>query len=210
MSSYSVRVKICGVTSVASAVQAAEAGADALGLVFYESSVRHLANLALAREIALAVGPFVTLVGLFVDPEPSYVEQVITEVPLGLLQFHGDETADFCDQFRRPYIKALRMRPSVDVLANMAKYPAAQGILLDAYQPGVPGGTGETFDWDRVPSGTAKPVVLAGGLTAKNVSDAVARVAPWAVDVSGGVECSAGQKAPDLVSEFIRRAKGSN
>lgn len=204
-----VRVKICGITDVANASQAAAAGADAIGMVFYRGSSRHLADLRLAREIALAVGPFVTVVGLFVDAAESYVNDVLSQVPLGMLQFHGSETNADCNRYRRPFLKALRMKPGLDAVTAIAEYPDASGILLDAYRPGIPGGTGETFDWSRVPRVTHKALVLAGGLNPNNVSAAIESVQPWAVDVSGGVEQSPGVKCPDLVARFVRSAKAT-
>lgn len=203
------RVKICGITTASAALQAAQAGADALGLNFYPASPRYLADLQLAREIALAAGPFVTVVGLFVDPEPHEVQRVLEEVPLGLLQFHGEEDDAFCTQFHRPYIKALRMKPNWDVNQAFSAYPNTSGLLLDAYCAQRPGGTGETFDWARVPKKAPKPIVLAGGLTPVNVAQAIAQVQPWAVDVSGGVESQQGIKDPTLVTQFIERAKGT-
>lgn len=202
-----IRVKICGITTVAAARHAATAGADAIGLVFFAKSPRHLSDLELARDIALSAGPFVTVVGLFVDPTPDYVDEVLNRVPLGMLQFHGRESDEQCSRFRRPYLKALRMKPELDVAGAIAQYPNASGVLLDAYRPGVPGGTGETFDWSRIPTSTSKPLVLAGGLNTANVAAAVASVKPWAVDVSGGVEQSQGVKCPDLVRQFVCAAK---
>ncbi len=184
--------------------QAAAVGADAIGLVFYEPSPRNLSDLETARAIALAVGPFITVTGLFVNPSASFVDQVLARVPLGALQFHGDEDAAFCARFSRPYIKALRMKPDLDPSLEMAQYPGATGILLDAYRPGIPGGTGETFDWTRVPKETSRPVILAGGLAPDNVTHAIAISAPWAVDVSGGVERAPGIKDPQKVIDFIR------
>lgn len=187
------------------------AGADAIGVVFYPPSKRHVEDLGLARDIALSVGPFTTVVGLFVSPAPEYINQVLATVPLGLIQFHGDETEGFCKGVGRPYMKAIRMKPQLDVCESMAAFPSAQGVLLDAYRPGVPGGTGEVFDWSRVPgpavSTTLKPIVLAGGLTPQNVKRAVEQVKPWAVDVSGGVELSPGKKCKAKVADFIKNAK---
>ena len=206
---YTPRVKICGITDVRALAHAAEAGADAIGIVFFAKSPRFVADLELARDIALAAGPFVSVVGLFVNPEAEQVEAVLRQVPLGLLQFHGDEDEDFCSHFRRPYIKALRMKPELDVLSAIEAYPSAQGILLDAYRPGVPGGTGETFDWGRVPNRSPKPIVLAGGLDANNVAAAINATHPWAVDVSGGVEASPGVKSAAKVEQFIHNAKSA-
>ncbi len=202
-----VRVKICGLTSVEDALHVVTAGADAIGLVFYPPSPRHV-DVAQAAAIARAVGPFVTVVGLFVDPDAEMVEQVLAQVDLHVLQFHGDEPEVFCAQFNRPYLKALRMKPDVDVAQTLADYPSASAVLLDAYSPGIPGGTGETFDWSRVPASSQVPVVLAGGLNPENISDAVAAVSVYGVDVSGGVESSPGKKDTDKVAAFIRRAKG--
>ncbi|HEY7772527.1 MAG TPA: phosphoribosylanthranilate isomerase [Marinagarivorans sp.] len=200
------RVKICGITSAADAQMVSAAGAAALGLVFYPPSPRHLSDLALARDIAMAAGPFVTVVGLFVNPTPETVEEVLAAVPLNLLQFHGNETPDECERYNRPYIKALRMKPGVDIAGLANLYGSARGILLDAYRKGVPGGTGETFDWDAIPATIKQPLILAGGLAPNNVADAVARVNPWAVDVSGGVERSPGSKDSTLVKQFMANA----
>ncbi len=202
-----VRVKICGITDVDAARVAAAAGADAVGLVFFGGSRRNLADLGLAREIALAAGPFVTATGLFVDADPDFVNKVLRQVPLGLLQFHGDEDEAYCASFDRPYIKALRMKPEVDVSLITARYGSANGVLLDAWRPGMPGGTGETFDWKRVPSDLPLPVILAGGLHAENVAHAIAACSPWAVDVSGGVESAPGVKDPNRITQFIQAVR---
>ncbi|WP_053981612.1 phosphoribosylanthranilate isomerase [Marinagarivorans algicola] len=197
------RIKICGITSVEDARKASDAGADAIGLVFYPPSPRHLDDLALARDIALAAGPFVTVVGLFVNPAPTELAQVLSQVPINLVQFHGDETPAFCEQAGRPYIKALRMKPDTDIAALANQYMGARGILLDAYRKGVPGGTGETFDWSAIPHNIASPLILAGGLTPDNIIKAVAGVRPWAVDVSGGVEQAPGIKSSHKMKNFI-------
>ena len=202
-----VRVKICGLTSVNAASAAAYAGADAIGLVFYPRSSRHLADLGLAREIAFAAGPLINIVGLFVDPQPQEVESVLARVPLTLLQFHGDESESFCRSFARPYLKALRMKPGMDVTAQASSYESAAGLLLDAYHPVMPGGTGAVFDWRRIPPSLPRPLILAGGLRPENITDAINIVRPWAVDVSGGVESSPGVKDPALIREFIDRAR---
>lgn len=202
-----MQVKICGITTSEDARDAVAAGADALGLVFYAKSPRSV-TAEQAAVIARAVPPFVTLVGLFVDAASAEVEDILARVPLNLMQFHGSESADDCEQFRRPYIKALRMKDDLDVLAAMAGHPAARGFLLDAYRPGVPGGTGESFDWQRVPRGSGQQIVLAGGLTPDNVARAIDEARPQAVDVSGGVEISPGHKDPHKVAAFIRAAKG--
>jgi phosphoribosylanthranilate isomerase len=201
-----IRVKICGITSVADAQTAVKAGADAIGLVFYAPSPRAV-SVAQARAIAASVGPFVTVVGLFVNAEESYVNEVLANVAVHLLQFHGDESREFCEQFQRPYMKAIRMHPELDVAPAIAEYPSAAAILLDAYRPGVPGGTGETFDWQRVPAPAARPIVLAGGLTPENIALAVQSTQVYGVDVSGGVESAPGKKDAQKVEQFIRNAK---
>lgn len=201
-----IRVKICGITSVADAQIAVKAGADAIGLVFYAPSPRAV-SIAQAREIAASVGPFVSVVGLFVDADEAFVREVLANVALHVLQFHGDEAHEFCEQFQRPYMKAIRMRPELDVAQATAEYPSAVAILLDAYRPGVPGGTGETFDWQRVPVHTTKPIVLAGGLTLDNVALAIQSTLVYGVDVSGGVESSPGKKDAQKVEQFIHNAK---
>lgn len=200
------RVKICGITSVADARAAVCAGADAIGLVFYRRSPRAV-TLEQAKAIALAAGPFVTVTGLFVDPEPDHVRQVLREVPLQLLQFHGRETPSFCESFGRAYMKALRMSPELDVKSAIAEHPGASAVLLDAYVQGVPGGTGQRFDWRRVPQRAARPIVLAGGLRPDNVAAAIAATRPEAVDVSGGVESEPGSKDPAKMEAFITRAR---
>lgn len=201
-----VRIKICGITSVIDALQARDAGADAIGLVFYGRSPRCV-SIQQAKEIALAVGPFVTVVGLFVDAPVDDVKHVVSEVPLHVLQFHGDEPLSYCESFQRPYIKALRMRPELDVESAIAQYPSAGAILLDAYRAGVPGGTGETFDWQRVPKSSNKLIVLAGGLTPDNVAKAVEATSVYGVDVSGGVEDTPGKKDAFKIKNFIGNAR---
>ncbi|MYM62726.1 phosphoribosylanthranilate isomerase [Pseudomaricurvus sp. HS19] len=201
-----MRVKICGITSVGDARQAAAAGADAIGLVFYEKSPRHV-SVEQAAEIARSVGPFVTVVGLFVDAPEAFVQRVLAQVPLHVLQFHGNESDAQCAQYQRPFYKALRMKEGLDVTAAMTQYPSAVGILLDAYRAGVPGGTGETFDWQRVPQQSDVALVLAGGLNAGNVAAAVAATGVYGVDVSGGVEAAPGKKDVEQMMAFVRQAK---
>ena len=203
-----VRVKICGITRLEDALHAINAGADALGLVFYDKSPRHVSALQ-AAAICAALPPFITRVGLFVDASADFVKSVLQTVPLDLLQFHGDETPAYCAQFGKPYIKAVRVQAATDLLKYAADFDAACGLLLDAYVPGVPGGTGESFDWKLIPANFPKPVVLSGGLTPANVSDAVQQTRPWAVDVSSGVELSKGIKDPHQVAQFIANAKAS-
>ena len=203
-----VRVKICGITRLQDLHAACEAGADALGFVFYEKSPRHV-SIATAAALMRDLPPFVQSVGLFVNAEPAFVEAVLQAVPLDLLQFHGDETAADCMRYGRPYIKAVRVTPSTDLLKCAADFETARGLLLDAYVPGVPGGTGERFDWSLIPPDLPKPVILSGGLTPANVAEAVQRVRPWAVDVSSGVEAAKGIKDPHHVAQFIAKAKAT-
>lgn len=202
----SPHIKICGITQLADAEAAIAAGANALGFVFYAKSPRAV-SIEQARTIALAVGPFTVLTGLFVDAEAEYVQQVLAQVPLHLLQFHGNESRAYCESFARPYMKAIRMRPELDVGAAIASYPSASGILLDAYRLGVPGGTGETFDWVRVPVSASRPLVLAGGLTPENIATAVSTTGVYGVDVSGGVESAPGKKDHDKIRRFIAEAR---
>ncbi len=185
----------------------AEAGGDAIGLVFYEPSPRSV-TIEQAQAIIAALPPFITVVGLFVNASDDEIREVIDAVPLGLLQFHGDEPAVLCGGFGLPYIKALRMAPGLDVAATAALYRDAQGILLDAYRPGVAGGTGEVFDWKAVPDGLKKPIILAGGLTPNNVSEGMAQVRPYAVDVSGGVEAAKGVKDAAKIAAFADAVRG--
>ncbi len=201
-----IRVKICGITSVADASSAVESGADAIGLVFYGASPRAV-SIDQARIIAASVGPFVTVVGLFVDADESYIRDILANVSLHVLQFHGNESREFCEQFQRPYMKAIRMKPELNVTQEIEKYVSASAILLDAYRPGIPGGTGETFDWQRVPQESLRPIVLAGGLTPENVAAAIQSTRVYGVDVSGGVESAPGQKDARKVAQFIFNAR---
>ncbi|MEH6388627.1 MULTISPECIES: phosphoribosylanthranilate isomerase [Pseudomonas] len=201
-----VRVKICGITRVEDALAAAAAGADAIGLVFYAASPRAV-SIEQARIIQQALPPFISTVGLFVDATAEQLREVLAQVRLDMLQFHGDEPDDFCRQFGIPYLKAIRVRPGQDVNAAAAQWPGACGILLDSYRPGVPGGTGEVFDWTMIPAERKWSLVLAGGLDTANVQQAITQAHPWAVDVSGGVELSKGKKDIDKINAFIREAK---
>lgn len=202
-----VRCKICGITRVEDALAAAAAGADAIGLVFYAKSPRAV-SVQQARAIIEALPPFVTTVGLFVDAAHDELARVLDAVPLDLLQFHGDESVAECERLRRPYIKALRVRPGDDVAARIAPYRSAAGILLDTYVAGVPGGTGEAFDWSLVPHDAPRPIILAGGLTPDNVAAAIAQARPYAVDVSGGVEAGKGIKDGEKIRAFVRAVRG--
>ena len=206
-----VRTKICGLTNPADALIAVQAGADALGLVFYPPSPRAV-TAEQAADIIRHLPPFVVTVGLFVNPEAAWVEAVLKQVPLDLLQFHGDEPEIFCQAFGRPYIKALRMKPDFDPEQAAAGWPSARGFLLDTYTPGIPGGTGEAFDWQRFPvgessSGKSYSWTLAGGLTPDNVAEAIRITQPYAVDVSGGVESSRGIKCPIKIHAFLKAVR---
>ncbi len=197
------RVKICGLTRTEDVQAACEAGADAIGLVFYPPSPRAV-TVEQARLILLDVPPFVTVTALFVNPSVDEVQAVLAQIPaISLLQFHGDESAAFCRQFGRAYIKAIPMRDDVDLAQQALLYEDALGLLVDTYKPGIPGGSGESFDWHRLPQSLSKPLILAGGLTPNNVAEAIQQVAPFAVDVSGGVEASKGVKDTAKVIAFI-------
>ena len=200
------RIKICGITRVEDALAAAHSGADAIGLVFYERSPRHI-DIAQAKVLAAALPPFVTVVGLFVAAEASFVREVSASVPLDLLQFHGDESPEFCAQFSTPYIKAIRVKAGVDLLQCASRYSGAKGLLLDAYVEGTPGGTGASFDWTLIPKRLSLPVILSGGLDAGNVAAAIRLVQPYAVDVSSGVEANKGIKDAAKISAFINEVK---
>ncbi|MEH6518064.1 MAG: phosphoribosylanthranilate isomerase [Halioglobus sp.] len=200
------RIKICGITRPEDAQVAAAQGADAIGLVFYAKSSRAV-EIGQAREIAAAVPPFVSTVALFVNEPAETIERILSAVSIDTIQFHGDESADFCEQFQRPYLKAIRVRPDLDLAEAAAPYGAARAILLDSWQQGVPGGTGKKFDWQLADTLRHLPVVLAGGLTEENVGEAVATLAPAAVDVSGGVEKSPGIKDEFRISNFIRAVR---
>lgn len=201
-----VRIKICGITRVEDALAAAEAGADAIGMVFYARSPRAV-SVQQARAIVAALPPFVTSVGLFVDASRCELGEILDAVPLDMLQFHGDERAADCEGYHKPYLKALRVKAGDDIAAQAAQYPRAAGILLDTYVEGVPGGTGAAFDWSLIPETLPRPLVLAGGLNADNVAAAIRQVRPYAVDVSGGVEASKGIKDAEKIRAFIRRCR---
>jgi phosphoribosylanthranilate isomerase len=197
------RVKICGITREEDALTAVRHGADAIGLVFVEASPRHV-SIAQAQAAIRSLPPFIAVVGLFVDAEPSFIEQVLKEVRLDMLQFHGDETPEECQRYARPYMKAIRVRPDTNLLQYALDYPRASALLLDAHVEGVAGGTGQRFDWSLIPADLPRPIVLAGGLNADNVAEAIKQVRPYAVDVSGGVESQKGIKDAGKIAAFMR------
>ncbi|MCK5523809.1 MAG: tryptophan synthase subunit beta [Thiomargarita sp.] len=200
------RVKICGITRPQDALLAAKLGADAIGLVFYKKSSRAV-SVKQAQSIIQALPPFVTVVGLFVNAEPTFVQDILAKLPLELLQFHGEESPDYCSHFDKPYIKALRMRSGIDIQSSAQEYSEAKALLLDTYVQGVKGGTGVPFNWQEVPLLLSKPIIVAGGLTPNNVSRAIMALHPYAVDVSGGVESTKGIKDADKMSAFLFEAK---
>ena len=202
------RVKICGITREQDALAAVECGADALGFVFYEPSPRHV-SVGQAASIVRTLPPFVTTVALFVNAERDSIAEVVDLVGVDLLQFHGQECAEYCASHRRPWIRAVRVKADTDLLAARDEFANGRGLLLDAYRPGVPGGTGETFDWDRIPAPLAPEIVLAGGLNPDNVGDAIRRVRPYAVDVSGGVESEQGIKDQAKIKAFIEEVRSA-
>ncbi len=197
------RVKICGITRRRDALDAVRLGADAIGLVFYPASPRYVSP-ARAAEIPRQLPPFVGVVGLFVDAEPEAIAEAVAAARLTLIQFHGGESDAYCAAHGLPWIKAVRMKADVDLREQAASHAGASALLLDAYREGVPGGTGDTFDWDRVPVDMADRIILAGGLTPANVAEAIRRVRPYAVDVSGGVEVEPGLKDADKITAFMR------
>lgn len=200
---FRTRVKICGITRLEDVHAACMAGADALGFVFYEPSPRAVV-VEQAAELVAATPAFVSAVGLFVDPTAQQVNDVLARVPLDLLQFHGEETPAFCASFGRPWIKAVRMREGIDLATECQRHAGARGVLLDTFVAGRAGGTGETFDWRRIPATLRTPVILAGGLKPDNVAEAIRTVRPWAVDVSGGVEERPGIKSATALEAFMR------
>jgi phosphoribosylanthranilate isomerase len=202
------RIKICGLTREQDVDAAVAAGADALGFVFYPPSPRYI-DLDRAAALMARVPPFVTIVGLFVNGRPEAVEAALTRLPIQVLQFHGDESEADCRRYGRPYLKAARVRPGFDLLDYAAGFPGAAGLLLDAFVEGY-GGGGEVFDWSQIPQGIAQPLILSGGLNPANVGEAVARVRPWAVDVSSGVEAAKGIKDPAKIAAFVAGVRGAD
>ena len=201
-----IRIKICGITRPEDALAAAEAGADAVGLVFYAKSKRAVTAVQ-AREITAVLPPFVSAVALFVNEQPDVIRQILRQVPIDVIQFHGDEDDDFCRQFDRPYLKAVRVQSAADIQTACAKFPNARALLFDAYHPTEYGGTGQSFDWTLLRGNIGKPWILAGGLTAGNVAEAVKTSGAVAVDVSGGVESAAGVKDALKIRAFAAALK---
>ena len=201
------RIKICGLTRPNDVQVALEAGADAIGLVFYPPSPRYVER-RVAETLARLVQPFVTIVGLFVNAEPAEVRKTLAAVPIHLLQFHGDEDEGYCRQFDRPYVKAARVKPGMDLVQYAAAFPSAQAILLDAFVDGY-GGGGAVFDWALIPPNLGKPLILSGGLDAGNVADAIVRVRPEAVDVSSGVEAGKGIKDAEKIRAFVAAVRSA-
>jgi phosphoribosylanthranilate isomerase len=199
---------MCGITRPQDGLAAAAAGADAIGLVFYAKSPRNVA-LDQAAAIARALPPFVSSVALFVNPTPAEVDAVLQKVRPDVLQFHGEESPEFCRSFGVPYLKAARVRPDSDLLQFAASFADAQGFLLDAWSEAGHGGTGERFDWNLIPANLPKPLILAGGLTPENVRLAIETVHPWAVDVSSGIEQSKGIKDAARIAAFMKEVENA-
>ncbi len=196
------RVKICGITRRQDAEYIARMGIDALGLVFYSPSPRAV-NIAQAQTVIDHLPPFVSVIALFANAQAAEIKTCLRALSIDMLQFHGDESAAYCEQFNKPYIKAVRMKDDVDLIDAATCYASASAILLDSYQPNIPGGTGQVFDWSLI-NKIDKPIILAGGLNAANVAMAISQVCPYAVDVSGGVEKSKGIKDPEKISAFMQ------
>lgn len=203
------RVKICGITNVNDALTAVANGADAIGLVFYEASPRNI-TIERALEVAAAVPPFVSVVGLFVNAEPAFIQSVVNQVGLDLIQFHGDESPADCAGYGVPFIKAIRVKADTNLVQYAADFSAAKALLLDTFAEGVAGGTGQVFDWGLIPNQLNKPVILAGGLTPDNVDIAIRKVKPYAVDVSGGVERTKGIKSAEKIAAFMHQVNSVN
>ena len=203
------RIKICGITRPKDARQVIEAGADALGMVFHAPSPRAVTP-ELAAEIVAGLPPFVSVVGLFVNADSRLIESVLSRVSLDYLQFHGDELPADCDRYQIPYIKVARIRPGFDLVQYAVRYRHARALLVDAYVPGLPGGTGRVFDWAQLPDKLSLPLILSGGLTPENVGLAIRTVKPWAVDVSSGVESALGLKDARKVLQFIQGVRNED
>ncbi|MHA6203088.1 phosphoribosylanthranilate isomerase [Dyella soli] len=203
------RIKCCGMTRVEDALLAAELGVDAIGMVFTARSRRRLSP-ETASAIARALPPFVTTVALFMDDEAAFVQDVIDAVKPDLLQFHGDEQDDWCAQFGRPYLKAIAMGEGAAALPRLRAFPGAAGLLLDGHGLGEAGGTGRAFDWSLMPAKLSQPLILAGGLTASNVGEAIRIARPWAVDVASGIESAAGIKDAQKMAAFVHAVRAAD
>lgn len=206
MNGHRTRIKICGIREPGMALHAARCGADAIGLVFHRPSPRYIAP-EQAAKIAQALPPYVMAVGLFVNLPEAEVREIVSRVPLQMLQFQGDEPAEFCESFGMAFVRAVRMEQGTDLLEYARRFSRARALLLDAHVTGLAGGTGRTFDWNGIPRELPIPVILSGGLTVENVGRAVREVKPWAVDVSTGVEAERGVKDPRKIEEFIRSVR---
>lgn len=202
----SVRVKVCGITRSEDAIAAVQCGVDAIGFVFWPHSARYIDPQS-ARRIAEVIPPFICTVGVYVNPDAAWVEETARVAKLNLLQFHGDESPEFCSQFPQPYIKAIRVKPDTDLLQYARRYGAAKGLLLDTYAADMPGGTGHAFDWQLIPQQLSLPLILSGGLSPDNVTRAIKQTQPWAVDVSSGVEASKGIKDEKKIIAFMQGVK---
>lgn len=200
------RIKICGITNAHDAETAIRAGADALGFMMYEDSPRFI-DPVIAMDILQRIPPFVSCVGVFVNPSRDQVIELCRDLPFDVLQFHGDEDEDFCSRFSKPYVKAIRVSEGLDLAQTIARFPRARAILLDSQVAGMYGGSGSKFDWQLATAPLQKPVILAGGLNAANVAEAIRLVKPFAVDISSGVEKHKGIKDVDKVHEFIAAVK---
>lgn len=203
-----IRIKICGITRIADALAAAKAGADAIGLVFYDGSPRHV-TIETARQIVAALPPFVSVVGLFVNADSAQVTEVLQQVPLDMLQFHGDEDAEFCRSFHRPYIKAVRVKDTADITAALHDHPDARALLFDAYCADAYGGTGQCFDHSLLPTQIDRPWILAGGLNPDNIAHAICQTHAQAVDVSGGVEHAKGIKDAAKIAALVEAVRNA-
>ena len=199
---YKTLTKICRITNIEDARVAEDAGAYAIGLVFYKKSPRYI-SIDTAKEIVAHINQPLNSVGLFVDADRDYICSVLEQIDLDILQFHGQESEQTCAFFNKPYIKAIRMNDDTSLPEEVEKYSSAKALLLDTYVEGLSGGTGKVFDWNMIPKNLKKPIILAGGLNVDNVKDAIKKVNPYAVDVSGGVEIEKGKKDPDKIKEFI-------
>ena len=202
---YKTLTKICGITNIEDARVAEDAGAYAIGLVFYKKSPRYI-SIDTAKEIVAHINQPLNSVGLFVDADRDYICSVLEQIDLDILQFHGQESEQTCAFFNKPYIKAIRVSKDTNILKEVEKYSSAKAILLDTHVEGLLGGTGKVFDWTMIPRNLSKPIILAGGLNVDNVKDAIRKIRPYAVDVSGGVESEKGKKDPKKIKDFINEA----